>query len=35
VLMFPQIPYVTTDKVTGFVPYLSSKPEFRGVGVLG
>jgi len=33
VVAIPKVPYVTTKKVVGFQPYLSSKPEFRGVGV--
>lgn len=33
VLAFPKVPYVTNDKVVGFTPYLSSKPEFRTVGL--
>ena len=33
VVMFPQVPYVTADHVVGFTPYLTSKPEFRTVGV--
>jgi peptide/nickel transport system substrate-binding protein len=32
VLMFPQVPYATLDGVE-FTPYLTSKPEFRAVGI--
>ncbi len=32
VLMFPQVPYATLDGVV-FTPYLTSKPEFRAVGI--
>jgi hypothetical protein len=35
VVLFPQVPYVTGDHVVGFEPYLTSKPEFRTVGVTG
>lgn len=33
VLMFPQVPYATATDVE-FTPYLTSKPEFREIGIL-
>lgn len=32
-LFFPQEPEGINDRVVGYVPYISGKPEFRGVGV--